>query len=334
MRLMEHLERASQRIPGSVGGRRVGPELLSMIRRFVDVRVTGLAAEMTYYVLLSAVPLLTAIAASLGALERVTNTETVEQIHTAILSGLSQLLGEDTAAVEFADEVLRGNRGGLALTSAAIALWLGSRMFRAAIRALDDAYDVPERRTLLQQWTMALGFAVTFTAVLVLTVTLVVVVPRVGGGLTVAEHFGGGEMFAAVWNVARWPVVAAVLLAFITWLYRVGPNVNNTVKRCLPGAVFATAAVAIVSALFGVYLQIAGLEQVGLSEVTATAPVAGFLSVLIAGLLYVWLANICLLTGAIINAQWFPAQPAQTSSPSPVDGTPGETGDDPPANVT
>src|SRR5690606_28147660 len=39
-------------------------------RRAIDVRVTGLAAEMTYYGLISLVPLLTALGASLGFLER------------------------------------------------------------------------------------------------------------------------------------------------------------------------------------------------------------------------------------------------------------------------
>src|SRR5690625_7620131 len=44
------------------------------VRRATEVRITGLAAEMSYYALISLVPLLTALGASLGSLERVLGT--------------------------------------------------------------------------------------------------------------------------------------------------------------------------------------------------------------------------------------------------------------------
>src|SRR5699024_2181944 len=63
----EHRARQHHVGPGRTNVLAVG---VGSVRRATRVRITGLAAEMSYYALISLVPLTTALGASLGSLER------------------------------------------------------------------------------------------------------------------------------------------------------------------------------------------------------------------------------------------------------------------------
>ncbi|HLT85463.1 MAG TPA: YihY/virulence factor BrkB family protein [Phototrophicaceae bacterium] len=293
----------------------VGPartNLLAVVvrawRRATAVRVTGLAAEMTYYGLISLVPLLTALGASLGFLERFAGAAAVTRIEQTLVDGVSTVFAEQVAADVLAPLIrglLREERAGVALGSVLVALWLASRMFRAAIRALDDAYRVPERRTLVGQY--ALGIALALGAVLTLLVllALVVVGPLLGDGRELADRFGLGSAFEISWSVARWPALAAVTTTYLTVLYRYGPNVRTTWSRCLPGAVVGTVGVVLVAVGFSAYLALAGPSAPGAENVQGAAVTAAAqaIGLVLAGVVWLWLSSIVVLAGGVLNAE-------------------------------
>src|SRR5690606_4773274 len=193
--LIDRLERRAARQPRRIRGRNPAAVALHVVRRFVDVRVTGLAAEMTYYTLLSLVPLTTALGAGLGALEGLVGAERVTEIEEALVDGVEALLSEELSAdvaAPLVRELLREQRTGVAIGGLLVALWLAGRVFRAAIRALDDAYEVEERRTLLQQWGLSLAFLLGGIVVGILSLAMFVIGPLLGGGRRVAEWAGFG----------------------------------------------------------------------------------------------------------------------------------------------
>ncbi len=302
------------RLEGLAARRPVGPGWLNVFllgvrgaRRFVDVRVTGLAAEMTYYALISLLPLLTAFGAALGFLQRFVGHERVQEIETAFVSLLGRVFDEELAGdilAPMAEGLLRQERAGLAVGSLAVALWLAGRMFRAAIRALDDAYAVSERRGLPALW--ALGTALSLVAVLTVLVVLAMVVigPLLGGGQRLAEWLGLGQAFEVLWAVARWPVVGLICASFLLILYRYGPNVSNTWRHCLPGTVIGTVALVAVAIGFQAYLAAAGPTVPEVGETDEAVAVAGrMLGAVLAGVLWMWLSSIAVLTGGIVNAE-------------------------------
>ncbi len=67
----------ARRHPVRLGDVSVTLLTVRLAERFVEVRVMGLAAEMTYYALLSIFPLTAALGASLGFLERLIGSEDV-----------------------------------------------------------------------------------------------------------------------------------------------------------------------------------------------------------------------------------------------------------------
>lgn len=283
-------------------------------RRFVDTRVTGLAAEMTYYTVLSIVPLLTGLGASLGLLSRVVGPESIRDIEAAIIRAVENVFSEELIADVVApliEELLRQERAGVALGGLALSVWLASRVFRAAIRALDDAYDVDDRRTLLQQWALALAF--TGGAVVLVTVSLAfaVVGPLLGGGRQIAEWIGAGSAFELAWAIGRWPVLMVVSMGFLSWLYRAGPNVENRWRDCLPGAVVASVVLILVTTAFRAYLAVAGPDRPEVAAGDAAVQLAAqLLGVLAATLILVWLSNIAILLGGVFNAEWSHADEA------------------------
>ncbi|TNC17058.1 YihY/virulence factor BrkB family protein [Georgenia sp. 311] len=277
-------------------------------RRAADVRVTGLAAEMTYYAIISLVPLLTALGAGLGFLERFAGPAVVARLEDSLVGAVSTVFAEQVATDVLApliEGLLREERTGVAVGGLLLALWLASRMFRAAIRALDDAYRVPERRTLLAQYALGIALALGAVLTLLLLLALVVVGPLLGDGRELADRLGLGVMFEVAWSVARWPVLAAVTTAYLVVLYRYGPNVSTTWTRCLPGAVAGTVGVVVVAVGFAGYLALAGPSPPGAQggqddAVTAAAQTIGLV---LAGVVWLWSSSIVVLAGGVLNAE-------------------------------
>jgi membrane protein len=276
-------------------------------QRFSKVRVTGLAAEMSYYALLSLIPLLVALGTGLGLLERFLGPEQILRTEDTLISGLQAVFSPDLTNEVMAPLVrnlLREERAGLALGSLLVTFWLASRVFRAAIRALDDAYGVDERRRLLGQVGLAFGFALGAVVVGALALSMIVVGPLLGGGRQIAEWIGLGRAFELVWAVGRWPVVFVIAARYLVWVYRVGPNVKNTWRECIPGALVGTVGLVLVAVGFRVYLEVAGPQapQVG-EAVEAVQITAQTIGALIATVLFIWMSSIVVLLGGVVNAE-------------------------------
>lgn len=278
------------------------------VLRAGDVRVTGLAAEMSYYALISLVPITTALGASLGYLRTILGDQRVDDIRNSIIDFLTTIFAEQVASDVLAplvDGLLSESQTGLAVGALVITLYLASRMFRAAVRALDDAYRVPTRRHVVAQY--ALGFAFTIGALVALVgiALLLFVGPLLGDGAELAERFGLGDVFTLAWDWLRWPVAFAAGGVFLVLLYRYAPNVRQTWTQCLPGAVVGAVGVLAVSACFRWYVGFvtprgAEVDAVGDAVVQASAQM---LSVVLAGVLWLWLVSIAVLAGGILNAE-------------------------------
>jgi membrane protein len=303
-RLLARASRTGLRVRGVP----VAEVVLRAAYRSTDVRVTGLAAEMSYYGLVSLVPLTTALGASLGFLRPLLGDARVDAIRATVVDGLTTVFAEQVASDVLAplvDGLLAEERAGFALGAFVVALWLASRVFRAAVRALDDAYRVEDRRGIVGQYVLGLSLALGAVATVVAVLGMVVVGPLLGDGAALAERFGLGQVFHVTWDVLRWPVVVAVCSAYLTLLYRYAPNVGTTWTRCVPGAVAGTLGVLVVSSGFGVYLALAVPSTPGVDAAAgAVVQAAGqMLGLVLAGVLWLWLTSIAVLVGGVLTAE-------------------------------
>lgn len=294
-----------------VRGRNPYTLAVDLVRNTVEDRVTGLAAEMAFWALLSFFPLVISISALLGYAEALVGPEEIERGQAAIVSALSVVFSSElTAEVidPFVGGLLTSERGGVALAGLVVTLYLASRVFTATIRSLDLAYRVPEGRGLVRQRLVAIGLAVGFVLVVVATLLLMVLGPLLGTGEAVAARLGMGEAFALMWSLFRWPVLLAIMVLFLSCVYLYGPNVRNRFRHCLPGAVLGVVLWSLASVGLRIYLEASGGPSPILADATeAVAAVSRVVGTLLAMMLWVFVTGFAILVGGELNALLVPA---------------------------
>ncbi len=302
-RTLTWAERRQRRI----GGHNPWTVAVHTMREIVDDRVSGLAAEMAFFALLSLVPLCVTLGAALGYLERVVGPDEVLRAQTALVRSLAIVFSPRTTSEvlePFVRALLSRERGGVAVTGLLLSLYLASRVFTATIRALDLAYDVPERRGAVVQRLLAFGFAIGFVVAVTVTLTLMVVGPLLGGGRNLATRFGLGSAFEVAWSVGRWPLLLVIVVAFLACVYRFGPAVEHRWRDCVPGAVLGVVLWLLSSIAFRLYLQAGGGEAATfIPENAAVALVARVVGAMVATILWTYLTGFAILVGGELNAE-------------------------------
>ncbi len=302
-RVREWAERRGQRIRGH------NPWVVAVrtANRFLEVRIMGLGAEMAYYALLSIIPLVATLGAAMGTLERVIGAAQVSQLEDLLVQSLERIFSPELTA-SVMEPLVRGllaqERTGFAIGGLLVTFWFAGGAFRAATRALDEAYKVPERRGTLSQWVVAYGLTVGAVVGLVILLSLVVVGPLLGGGHAIAEWLGLGVLFQVAWVTVRWLVVGVGAIAYLVWVYRIAPNVRNGWRDCVPGAILAAVGTLLITVGFRFYLDFAGPAAPELGDAGAAVQlVSQTIGAILAAMLWIWLVSCVVLTGGVFNAE-------------------------------
>jgi membrane protein len=216
-------------------------------------------------------------------------TETITEIVTAI--------GPESAAETFAGPIesvasSQGTAGTAFVLGLAVALWSASGYVGAFIRASNVIYETREGRPF---WKLRpLQIAITLIMVILgvlLVLGLVLTGPVVDA---VAEPLGIGSTAVAVWNVAKWPAMAALFVLMVSVLYYASPNVKIRGFRWVtPGSLVAIVVWAVASAVFAIYVANFGSYD----------KVYGTLGGLVALLVWLWISNLAILFGHELNAE-------------------------------
>jgi membrane protein len=216
---------------------------------------------------------------------------------TQSLTEIITSIGPGSAAETFSGPIrsIASNQGtaGLAFVlGLAVALWSASGYVGAFMRASNVIYETPEGRPF---WKLRpLQLAVTLVLIVmmaVLAVALVLTGPVVSA---VADPIGVGGTAVTIWNVAKWPAMAAIFITMVSVLYYAAPNVKLRGFRWVtPGSVFAIVVWAIASAAFAFYVANFGSYD----------KTYGTLGGLVALLIWLWISNLAILFGHQLNAE-------------------------------
>ena len=257
---------------------------------FQEDNLSDWAAALTYYGLLALFPALIAMVSLIGLVgDPRSTTDSLTEIITEI--------GPASAAETFSGpiESIASNQGtaGIAFVlGLALALWSASGYVGAFIRASNVIYETPEGRAF---WKLRpLQLAVTLAMVVLmalLALGLVLTGPVVGA---VANPIGIGDTAVSIWNIAKWPVMAAIFILMVDVLYYASPNAKlRGFKWVTPGGVVAIAIWAVASAAFAFYVANFGSYD----------KTYGTLGGLISLLVWFWITNLAILFGHQLNAE-------------------------------
>jgi membrane protein len=257
---------------------------------FMEDNLTDWAAALTYYGLLALFPALIALVSLLGLFgDPETTTSSLTEIITSI--------GPESAAQTFSGpiESITANQSaaGFAFVAGlAVALWSASGYVGAFMRASNIIYETPEGRPFWKLRPLQLGVTLLMIILMVaLALGLVLTGPVVEA---VAGPIGVGGTAVDIWNIAKWPAMAAIFILMVDVLYYASPNVRLRGFRWVtPGALVAIVVWAIASAAFAFYVANFGSYD----------KTYGTLAGLIALLVWFWITNLAILFGHQLNAE-------------------------------
>ena len=263
--------------------------LKKTLREFSKDQCPDLAAALTYYSVLSLFPAMLALVSLIGIFgDPQKTTDALLQI----VSGFAPAETVDTVGGTVA-ELASAPAAGLTLViGLATALWSASGYVGAFGRAMNRVYEVDEGRPFVKlRGTM-----------LAVTLLSVVIVALLAGMLVlsgpVAEAVGGliglSGAFVAVWNIAKWPVMVALIIVIIAVLFYATPNVKQPKFKWMSiGSGIALFIFLLASVGFGFYVGNFGNYN----------KTYGALGGVIVMLLWLWILNMSLLFGAEFDAE-------------------------------
>lgn len=263
--------------------------LKKTLREFSDDGCPDLAAALTYYGVLSLFPGMIAVFSLLGLFGQ------GGQAASTVLGIVEQVAPGGAA------ETLEGPITELANSQAAgfafvagllLAIWSASRYVGAFGRAMNTVWEIDEGRPFWKLKPSQLG--VTLALLVGVVILLIVLIASGPVAEAIGQALGIGETGLMVWQIAKWPVMAFVVVVLVAMLYYFTPNAKQPKFRWVSvGAVIAILVLVIASTLFGLYVA-------NFSNYDKTY---GSLAGVIIFLLWLWIANIALLFGAEFDAE-------------------------------
>lgn len=254
-----------------------------LFERIMSADVFGLAAQVSYFLLLSLFPFLiflfTLIAffpinedAFMTFIETFAPNEIVDLIQTNI------------------SHLLTGTNGGLLSIGLIGTLWSASNGINAITKAFNGAYSVKESRPFI----VARLISIVLTIAMIGVIGVAFILPIFGKviGTYVFSFLGLSDTFIEIWNTLRWVISAVVFFLVLLTLYVLAPNLKVRIVDAVYGALFATIGWQAVTIAFSFYVNT-------MTDYSATY---GGLGAVIMLMFWFYISAIVIITGGVINA--------------------------------
>ncbi|MBU3126842.1 YihY/virulence factor BrkB family protein [Clostridium tagluense] len=257
--------------------------LKKLVSRVIDDDITALAAQVTYYLLLSFFPFLLLLLSMLGYSDLKSND---------VLVYLSQIMPKSTFDLIYTTviDVFEKTSGNLVSLSIIGLIWTGSSGFRAIIKGLNKAYDEKETRSYLKTLIISILFMVGLEVVIIAAVALVVFGQMIGG--TIVTKFHVSSKFILNWDIIRYLVTLSGMVFIFAALYHFTPCRRLTWKEVIPGATFSTLGWLLSSLGFAYYVN----------NFNNYSSVYGGIGGVIVLMLWLYITSIIILLGGEVNA--------------------------------
>jgi membrane protein len=259
------------------------------LREFNKDQCPDLAAALTYYAVLSLFPAILALVSLIGIFgDPQKTTDALLQI----VRGFAPAETVNTVSGTVAELANAPAAGFTLVIGLATALWSASGYVGAFGRAMNRVYEVDEGRAFIKlRGTM---LAVTLLAIVIIALLAGMLVLSGPVSEAVGGLIGLSGVFLTVWNIAKWPVMVALIIVIIAVLYYATPNVKQPKFKWMSmGSGIALFVFLLASLGFGFYVGNFGNYN----------KTYGALGGVIVMLLWLWILNMSLLFGAEFDAE-------------------------------
>ncbi|MGW5398897.1 YihY/virulence factor BrkB family protein [Streptomyces sp. NPDC003952] len=242
------------------------------------------AAALTYYAVLALLPALVIAVSLLGLLGGATRDRLTTRLTSYAPPQSAQVLRDalDGLATE------HSSMWALLASALLSALWSACSYLAVFRRALHAMHQVPDTRPPLRAAHMLLVNAVLLLLLLIAAAAVLVMSGPTARWVAHTADAPGAEGIALL----RWPVLLAVVTLLVLMLFRSGPAQSRGTRRGLPGGILAALLWLAATGLFTLY-----------TELNTYGRLYGSLAGIVVFVIWLWLANLAMLTGAQFNAE-------------------------------
>jgi membrane protein len=203
------------------------------------------AAALSYYSILSIFPALILLSAVMAYIP-------LPNFFPDVLAAIGRVAPPGTMSM--VNAVLKGTNSGAWLSLGTLGtLWLVSSTFDELIEALDAAYDVDDQRPFWKTRLLAVGLAALTGFFLICGIAAMIVGPRLGDWLAVRLSLS--SVFIFLWPFIHWTLAVVFAVLAVETIYFLAPNVKQSFRVTLPGAVLCIACWMGLSYLLGIYFR-------------------------------------------------------------------------------
>ena len=255
----------------------------SVRARMEEHNLTLVAAGVAFYAFLALIPALVALVSLYGLVANPSDVSRQvnnlsgslpQQARAFIISQLHSIISSSSAGVSVA-----------LVVGIAVALWSAS----SAMVSLVQGIDVAQRRRVSRKFVAKRGLALVLTAGA--TAMVIVVVLLVASAPALLAEAGVGDVGRWVLDIARWPLVAVIMVVSLSALYHVAAG-RSGFPQLQWGPIIGAAIWLLASALFALYT----------ANFSSYSKTYGTLASIIVVLLWLWLGAVAALIGAEVDA--------------------------------
>jgi membrane protein len=304
MTVKERVRAVLRRVPGGLAVPRL---TLRTVDVCLDYRVTGLAAEAAFFMLLSLPPLVLGLFGGLGYISAWIGPENVNQVVATIREYAARFLTEDSISqllVPTVEDVLGRGRPEIVSVGFLLSLWSGSRALNVFIDTVSIMYGQKDVRGIIRLRALSLGIYTVSTVGGIVLLPLVLL-----GPVLVSDWLPESLSFL---RYLYWPTVLVLSVVALTTLYHVATPRRAPWLRDVPGALLALA----------IWLGASYLVRVSLEASLGGTTIYGPLTAPIVLLIWLYFLAIAILIGAGLNSATrtlWPVELGEHDPPSVVD---------------
>ncbi len=254
-----------------------------LIFRYKDDDITGMSAQITYYLILAFFPFLIFLI-NLLSFTNLSSELLITGIHKFIPDEIGNLVKNIVV------QTLQNKSKTLLSLGMLGSLWATSKGIFAIMRGLNKAYDVDESRKFIKLNLVA--FLSTIGVIAMIMISMIMIVLGEIIGIYIFSLLGAMDLFNIVWAVSRYCIPTILMFATFSLLYKYVPNKKLKSRNIRVGAIFATIGWIMTSFLFSFYVNNFGNYE----------KVYGSLGGMIVLISWLYLSTLIILIGGELNA--------------------------------
>ncbi len=248
--------------------------------------ITQGAAAMTYYLLLSLAPILL-VFANIIPLLPISTDQVIGLVQSTFPDDITQIL------IPIVRGYLQSGSGGAISIGLIASIWSASKVFSTLRKILDQVYGAAEKKNFVI--ARLLSFLVMLVILIIVGASIFVFVFGEQILIFVRNFFGIEIGFFETFLVLRWAIFPIILVLVLLVIYDLVPNHHLKINYALPGTAFVTISLIILSQSFSLLTRYIGGDAI------TNQTIGGFIALM----LFLFIGNLLILLGALINAIYY-----------------------------